>query len=214
MSTKVDTKLYISKILSMLSSAYSVYGYGWKLKISAKKNHNRKSHKQLKFLIAEEDCPESIKQKNAYSNMDSSRDKSLHVAKITKRRLRNLESSTKSAYESDLKVVARDINARNLHGESFEDICDDYDCSDMYTHADKYSFNQRRIAKSVNIAKAGFQRARSNHRKVKKSAIRSYTQWAGCLTEEVVKILGIPAHSQEWVIINKGRYLYHGSGAK
>ena len=72
MSTKVDTKLDISKILSMLSSAYSVYGYGWKLKISAKKNHNRKSHKQLKFLIAEEDCPENIKQKNAYSNMDSS----------------------------------------------------------------------------------------------------------------------------------------------
>lgn len=142
MSTKVDTKLDISKILSMLSSAYSVYGYGWKLKISAKKNHNRKSQKQLKFLIAEEDCPESIKQKNAYSSMDSSRDKSLHVAKIAKRRLRNLESSTKSAYESDLKVVARDINARNLHGESFEDICDDYDCSDMYTHADKYSFNQ------------------------------------------------------------------------
>lgn len=63
MSTKVDTKLDISKILSMLSSAYSVYGYGWKLKISAKKNHNRKSHKQLKFLIAEEDCPESVKQK-------------------------------------------------------------------------------------------------------------------------------------------------------
>ena len=51
MSTKVDTKLDISKILSMLSSAYSVYGYGWKLKISAKKNHNRKSHKQLKFLM-------------------------------------------------------------------------------------------------------------------------------------------------------------------
>ena len=66
-----------------------------------------------------------------------------------------------------------------------------------------YSFNQRRIAKSVNIAKAGFQRARSNHRKVKKSAIRSYAQWAGCLTEEVVKILGIPAHSQEWVIISR-----------
>lgn len=63
MSTKVDTKLDISKILSMLSSAYSVYGYGWKLKISAKKNHNRKSQKQLKFLIAKEDCPESIKQK-------------------------------------------------------------------------------------------------------------------------------------------------------
>ena len=214
MSTKVDTKLDISKILSILSSAYSVYGYGWKLKISAKKNHNRKSHKQLKFLIAEEDCPESVKQKNAYSSMDSSRDKSLHVAKIAKRRLRNLESSTKSAYEADLKVIARDINARNLHGESFEDICDDYDCSDMYTHADNYNFNQGRIAKSVNIAKAGFQRARSNRRKVKKSAIRSYAQWAGYLTEEVVKILGIPTHSQEWVIINKGRYLYHGSGAK
>ena len=51
MSTKVDTKLDISKILSMLSSAYSVYGYGWKLKISAKKieytlgyfKHNQKS---------------------------------------------------------------------------------------------------------------------------------------------------------------------------